>query len=205
MTPSYTWKIQLSESYSDQFHQKGPIDKEKAIDEFQLFPWDKEIDDYRRRHDNPTSPKIIFTDANGRELMIAAINTKGYELEYTHTASGKRAELYISNSFESSALTVEEMIGLFFDNNIEQHLKLRDIPPPQTHETKPKPVGKGEGTVFTPGSLSFINLTGFSWIVLAILYYLLWRHPENRMPFIGNVFLAFLWLPPLVVHISYIF
>ena len=106
----YTWKTQHSESYSDQFRLRGVIDKDKAIDEFQLFPWDKEIDDYKRSIDNPTIPKIIFESDDERQLHIEAISLKGFTLEYSNFPTKKYSEFYISNDFEKKNYTVEEMM-----------------------------------------------------------------------------------------------
>ncbi len=84
---TYNWKIQLSEFYSDQFEDKGAVDKEKAIEAFQFFPWDKELDDFKRRNDNPTAPRITFNSPDNRVLDISSVNLKGFNVEYNKLVS----------------------------------------------------------------------------------------------------------------------
>jgi len=202
---TYTWKTQLSKNYSDQFQPKGSIDKEKAIEEFQLFPWDKELDDFKRSIDNPTIPKIIFDSNDQRQLIIEAIDIEGYRVEYSNFSTGKFSEIYISNDFEKNNLSTEEIIDLFFDNTIEPHLKLKDIAIPGTEETEEKIKESPECLEFNfkSNNLSFISPRAFLWLGIALIYLRLSYVGESNLPMLGNIFLISICLTPILIHLTY--
>lgn len=205
---TYTWKIQFSEHYPDQFVPKGTIDKEKAVEEFQLFPWDKEIDDFKRRNDNPTVPKIIFNSDDQRQLIIESTTIKGYSVEYTNLATHKYADFYISNSFEAENLTMEEMIELFFDNTIETRLKLKNIPNPETSqvkEEKEKKTPKNVEFVFNPKHLKTIGWGSFMWLGISIGLIIIDKIKGGGLPIFVHLVLAFTWVPALLLHLNYYF
>src|SRR5450432_185896 len=92
-----TCHLQYSNSYPDQFQDKGVVDKGGAMKEFELFPWKKQADDYEAQDDRdkdydadnegisttlnaPTVPKIIFkSDEN--QLIIATYGGKEFTME----------------------------------------------------------------------------------------------------------------------------
>lgn len=204
--PTYTWKIQLTKNYPDEFLQKGSIDKEKAVEEFQLFPWDKELDDFKRSTNTPTIPSIIFTSDDQRQLIIEAVNVDGYSVEYSNFSSGKFSDIYISNDFEKNSLSTEEIIDLFFDSTIEPHLKLKDIDIVPTQITEEKIT---ESPVFIEFNFksnhwSFISPRAFLWLVLGLLYLRLSYVNESNLPMIGNVVFIFIFLTPTVIHLTYL-
>ncbi|MDZ4665366.1 MAG: hypothetical protein SGJ15_10850 [Bacteroidota bacterium] len=105
--PPFTYKIQYAENFSDEFFQKGTIDKDKGLEEFQLFPWGKEIDEYVRSSNDPTIPKIIFNSDDNIQLIIEAVNNKDFSMEYSNFSSQKYSDFYISNDFEKKNLAPE--------------------------------------------------------------------------------------------------
>lgn len=201
---TYTWKIQLSENYVDEFKQKGTIDKEKAVEEFQLFPWDKEIDDYKRRDDNPTVPKIVFDSDDKRQLVISSTSNKGYEVEYTNLASNKCSDFYLSCNFEKKNYAPEEIIEFFFDNSIEQHIKLSDIPKPTTETLKEKKSPKNVEFSFKPSLRPLLSFNFFLLLVLSVGYAIL-SFKEPAFPKWGLLIFVFTWPLAVFVHLSYYF
>jgi hypothetical protein len=199
---TYTWKIQFSENYADEFKLKGTIDKEKAVEEFQLFPWDKEIDDYKRRDDNPTIPKIIFDSADKRQLIISSTSNKGYEVEYTNLASNKCSDFYLSSNFEKKNFAPEEIIEFFFDNTLEQHVKLSEILKPTEEEPKEKKTSKNIEFSFKPSLRPLFSFNFFFAIALSIGYALL-SAKSPTFPKWGLLVFAFTWPVPIIVHLTY--
>ena len=202
--PTYTWKIQFSEDYSDKFQQKGSIEKEKAVEEFQLFPWDKEIDDFKRRDDNPTVPKIIFNSDDQRQLIIETTNIKGYSVEYSNFVTNKFSDFYLSNNFEAKNFTAEEIIEFFFDNNIEPHIKLKDIPKEekQLDEAAEKKKPKFTEFNYNPKHLKTIGFLPFIPIIGSIA--LLTVEKLKELGIFFHLFLLCTWLPVFVLHLTYI-
>lgn len=206
--PTYTWKIQYSENYSDQFQQKGLIDKDKAVEEFQLFPWDKEIDDYKRRNDNPTIPKIVFDSDDKRQLVISSVSNKGYEVEYTNLTSNKYSNFYLSSDFEKKNYAPEEIIEFFFDNDIEQHLKLKDIPSIKTTnapEYKEKKTAKNVEFNFNPKHLKTFSWGSFMWLGISIGLFVIDKIKGDSLPIFVHIVLAFTWFPAIILHLTYYF
>ena len=199
---SYTWKIQLSENYADEFKQKGTIDKEKAVEEFQLFPWDKEIDDYKRRDDNPTVPKIVFDSDDNRQLIISSTSNKGYEVEYTNLGSNKCSDFYLSSNFEKKNYAPEEIIEFFFDNSIEQHIKLSDILKPTADVPKEKRSSKNVEFSFNPSLRPLFSFNFFFALVLSVGYAIL-SAKEPTFPKWVLLIFAFTWPIPIIVHLTY--
>ncbi|PBQ32978.1 hypothetical protein CNR22_14740 [Sphingobacteriaceae bacterium] len=204
--PAYTWKIQLTKHYSDEFLQKGSTDKEKAVEEFQLFPWDKELDDFKRSADIPTIPKIIFSADDQRQLVIEAININGFNIRYSNFLSGKFSDFYVSNDFEKNNFSTEEIIGLFFDSTLESYLKLEDIEttPTQIAEEKTEQSTEFVEFNFKPNHWHFISPRSFLWLVLGLLYLRLSYVNENKLPMIGNVVFIFVFLAPTLIHLTYL-
>jgi hypothetical protein len=204
--PTYTWKIQLTKNYADEFLQKGSTNKEKAVEEFQLFPWDKELDDFKRSADTPTVPKIIFSSDDQRQLIIEAVNVDGYNLEYSNFSSGKFSDFYISNDFEKNNFSTEEIIDLFFDSTIEPHLKLEDIDIDPT-ETVEEKISESPSLVefnFKPNHWSFISPRFFLWLVLGLVYLRLSCVNESNLPMIGNLVFIFIFITPTLIHLTYL-
>ena len=203
--PSYTFKIQSCKNYPDEFQQKGSIEKEKAIEEFQLFPWDKEIDDFKRNNERSTTPKIVFNSNDQRQLMIEAVDELGYNIEYSNFSSGKCSDFYISNDFEKNNFSTEEIIEFFFDNTIESHLKLDDIPidTAQTTKDEKKETPAFLEFNFKSNTLSFISPRAFIWLLLALIYLRLSYVKESNLPMFVNVLLISIFLTPILIHITY--
>jgi len=204
---TYTLKIQLSENYSDKFVQKGTIDKEKAVKEFQLFPWEKEIDDYKTRNDNPTIPKIVFDSDDDRQLIISSTSNKGFEIEYTNNATNKFSDFYLSNNFEKNNFVPEEIIEFYFGNNLEQHLNLKDIPKPiEKKIIEKKPIEKKSlNNVEFSYKSNLRPLFSFNFFLnLAIsVVYLIISIKEPSVPKFGLLFFLLTWPIPIFVHLSY--
>ncbi len=199
---TYTWKIQFSEHYADEFKHKGTIDKEKAVEEFQLFPWDKEIHDYKRRRDNPTIPKIVFVSDDMRQLIISSTNNKGYEAEYINLGSNKHSDFHLSNDFEKKNYAPEEIIEFFFDNTLEQYVKLKDIPKPKADKPKEKVAPKTIEFHFRPSLKPLFSFNFFFWLVLFVGYAFL-AAKEPTIPKWGLLIFAFTWPIPIFVHLTY--
>lgn len=199
---TYTWKIQFSENYANEFKQKGTIDKEKAVEEFQLFPWDKEIDDYKRRDDNPTVPKIIFDSEDKRQLSISSTSNKGYEVEYTNFATNKCSDFYLSSNFEKKNYAPEEIIEFFFDNTLEQNVKLSDIIKPTVEEPKEKKTSKNIEFSFKPSLRPLFSFNFIVWLVLFVGYVIL-SAKSSSFPKLGLLFFAITWPIPIIVHLTY--
>ena len=199
---TYNWKIQFSEHYSDEFKQKGTIDKEKAVEEFQLFPWDKEIDDYKRRDDNPTIPKIIFNSDDDRQLILSSTSNKGYEVEYTNIATNKFSDFYLSNNFEKKNYTPEEIIEFFFDDNLEQHIKLKDIPKLTEKKPAEKKTPSNVEFSFKPSLRPLFSFNFLLWLILFVGYAILLAK-EPTFPKWGLLLFAFTWPIPIIVHLTY--
>ena len=203
---TYTWKTQYSENYQDEFQQKGIIEKDKAIDEFQIFPWDKEIDDYKRSSDNPSIPKIIFNSDDKRQLLIEAVSAKGYTIEYTNLATSKYSEFYISNDFNKNNYTVEELIDLFFDCDIEQHIKLKDISKEsivgEEIERKRK-IPKNIEYHFNPKHLKTLGISTLLWLALSITLLVFNKILHKDIPLVFQIPFVFAWLPGIILHLTY--
>ncbi|MBL7901489.1 MAG: hypothetical protein JNK73_05790 [Bacteroidia bacterium] len=199
---TYTWKVQFSENYTDEFIQKGPIDKEKAVEEFQLFPWDKEIDDYKRRDDNPTVPKIIFNSDDNRQLVLASTSNKGYEAEYTNILTNKFSNFYLSSNFEKKNYTPEEIIEFFFDNTLEEHIDLKDIPKPIEKKPADKKSPDNLEYNFRPSFRPLFSFNFFFWLGLSVCYILL-AFKEPSLPKWVLFFFAITWPIPIMVHLTY--
>jgi hypothetical protein len=198
----YNWKIQFSEHYADEFKQKGTIDKEKAVEEFQLFPWDKEIDDYKRSNENPSIPKIVFTSDDNRQLIISSTGNKGYQAEYTNSATNKFSDFYLSSNFEKKNYAPEEIIEFFFDNTLEQYLKLKDIPKPAVDKPKEKKSSKNVEYYFKPSLRPLFSFNFFVWIILFVGYIIL-SNKEPTFPKWVLFLFAFTWPIPILVHFTY--
>lgn len=203
---NYTWKTQFTENYSDQFQQKGAISKEKAVEEFQLFPWDKEIDEFKRRKDNPTIPKIIFDSDDQRQLIISSVSNKGYEVEYTNRTSNKYSDFYLSSDFENKNYAPEEIIEFFFDKDIEPHLKLKDIPKPEivpSKEIKERKAPKNIEFVFNPKHFKTLGFFTFVWLGLSIALFVVDKTKGAHLPIIFHLFFALAWVPTILLHLTY--
>ncbi len=202
---TYNWKIQYADFYSDQFKNNGLVDKENAVKEFQFFPWDKQTDDYRRKAEDSCVPKIIFVSDDKRELIIDAINLKGFNIRYSNFVTNQRSHFYISNDFEKKNFTTEEIIEFFFDNKLEQHIKLKTTPaPPINHPTeeKEKKAPKNIEFNFKPNHLKTIGWLPFIWFSFSAGLYFLTR--KSDFPIIMHVALALTWFPTVILHLTYI-
>jgi hypothetical protein len=203
---TYNWKIQLSEFYSDQFEDKGSIDKEKAIEAFQFFPWDKEVDDYKRGNDNPTAPRVIFNSPDKRVLDISTVNLKGFDIEYTNFLSKKYSEFYISNDFDKKNWTVEELIEFFFDNSLEEHIKLKNISEEKEKSepiTKEKKPSKNIEFNLKPKHLKTLGFSTFMWLGLSIALLIIDKIKDGHLPMFIHLLLIFSWLPTFILHLTY--
>lgn len=203
---TYSWKIQLSEFYSDQFKDKGSVEKEKAIEAFQFFPWDKEIDDYKGRDDNPTAPRILFTSSDNRVLDISTINLSGFDLEYTNFATNKYSEFYISNNFNNKNHTIEELIEYFFDNSLEEHIKVKNIPKkiekPEAIK-KEKKQSKNVEFSFKQNHFKALGFLTFMWMGVSIIFVMIDNIEDTKFSILINLFLLLNWLPTFVLHFTY--
>lgn len=202
---SYSWKIQLIDFYPDQFQENGKIEAEKAIEEFQLFPWDKEIYDFKRKEETPNIPKIIFTSDNQRELIISSVSLKGFNLEYSNLVAKKHSEFYISNDFEKSNWTVEEMIGFFFEETIELKINLSDIEEEKINVEIPKQRRKAKNVEFlyNPNHLKSIGFPPLFWFVFSISCFIAEFIYKIDIPIIVHAILVFIWGLPMFVHLTY--
>lgn len=201
--PKYSWKAQYSENYIDKFQINGEIEKDNAIDQFQLFPWDKEINDYKRSTDNPTIPKIIFISDDQRQLQIEAVSSKGFTLEYFNFISNKCSEFYISNDFEKKNYTVEELIDFFFDSEIETHLKLTDILKEIIIEAKERKTPKNVEFVFNPKHYKTLGLSTFLLLGTSICLLLIDKIKGLDLPYILHIALIITWIPSFILHFTY--
>lgn len=202
---SFTYKVQYTENFFDEYIQKGLVEKEKAVEEFQLFPWDKEIDEYLRRSDNPTIPKIIFNSDDNRQLIIEAVNTKGYAMEYSNFKAKKYSDFYISNDFEKKNLAPEEIIECFFDNTLELHLKLIDILEEETKQPKEEKIPKNIVFTFQPRHFDSLGYLVFVYMTISAIIFRVDQVNSKRLHIFAHFFLLFSWLPTFVLHITYYF
>ncbi len=194
--------MQLSENYADEFKEKEIIVKEKAVEEFQLFPWDKEIDDYKRRDDNPTIPKIIFDSDDKRQLIISSTSNKGYEVEYKNLTTNKFSDFYLSSNFEKKNYTPEEIIEFFFDNVLEQYIKLKDIPKPIEKKTSDKKSPKNIEFIFTPSLRPLFSFNFLLTLLLFVSYFII-AYQEPTFPKWILLLFTFTWPIPIIVHLTY--
>ena len=203
---NFNWKIQLSEFYSDQFEDKGLVDKEKAVEAFQFFPWEKEVDDFNGRNDNPTAPRIIFTAPDNRVLDISTINLDNFYVEYSNFTAKKYSEFYISNDFNKKNWTIEELIEFFFDNSLEEHIKLENILD-ETEETetikKEKKPAKNIEFSFKPQHLKILSILPFFWLGFSIVLIFTNKIMDAQLPLFIHLFLLSKWLPSFIVHLNY--
>jgi hypothetical protein len=199
---TYSWKIQFSEHYTDEFNHKGAIDKDRAIEEFQFFPWDKEIDDYKRSNDNPTIPKIIFDADDKRQLTISSTSNRGYQIKYINFASEKYSDFYVSSNFEKKNYTPEEIIEFFFENNLEEHLKLKSIPKASVKKPIEKKNPKNTEFSFKHTFRPLFTLNFFIWLAVSVGYAVI-SAKESTFPKWVLVIFVFTWPIPLIVHLTY--
>jgi hypothetical protein len=229
--PVFTLKIQYSQHFSDQFIQKGEVDKERAVEEFQLFPWDKEIDNYNRSTDNASAPHMVFTSDNGIELVIMGISAERFEMGYRNVAANKCSVFLVSNDFEKDDLTPEEIIELLFEGELENHLKLEEIPKEEdiehepvvkvkkevkemadlVVEPKPKPgkagIKKNENEIeytFKAVHSDILSIRFVLFLLASGIYLWLWANKELHVPFIFHFFFPVIWAPPLILHLTYL-
>lgn len=202
----YFYKTQHSENYIDEFNEKGLIDKERAVLEFQMFPWEKEIDDFRRSSNNPTIPKIVFFSDDKRQLSIEAVNLKGFNITYENTSTKKISEFYLSNNFESKNYTPEEMIDYFYDNTIESHISSKNLIVDKLKSVEKEVKKKSKKEIeyqFKPNHLKIFGFSPFLFIIFSIfIYVLLAKHNDKDFEYI--FYLSILaWFPNCILHASY--
>jgi hypothetical protein len=203
---TYNWKIQLSEFYSDQFEDKGSVDKEKAIEAFQFFPWDKELDDFKRRNDNPTVPRIIFNSPDNRVLDISSVNLKGFNVEYNNIATKKYSAFYISNDFDKKNWTIEELIEFFFDNSLEEHIKLENILDEKEKVEKTKTEKRSSKNIefaFNPKHIKTLGFSTFMLLGLSITFLTLEKIKGEKLPILIHFLFLLSWLPSFILHLTY--
>ena len=203
---TYNWKIQLSEFYSDQFEDKGAVDKEKAIEAFQFFPWDKELDDFKRRNDNPTAPRITFNSPDNRVLDISSVNLKGFNVEYNNIVTKKYSAFYISNDFDKKNWTIEELIEFFFDNSLEEHIELENIPDEKEKVEKAKTEKRSSKNIefaFDPQHIKTLGFSTFMLLGLSITFLTLEKIKGEKLPILIHFLFLISWLPSFILHLTY--
>lgn len=156
----------------------------------------------KRRDDNPTTPKIIFDSADNRQLIISSTSNKGYEVEYTNNVTNKLSNFYLSSNFEKKNYTPEEIIEFFFDNSLEQHIKLTDIPKLAENAPKEKKSPKNVEFSFKPSLRPLLSFNLFFWLVLFVGYAIL-SAKEPTFPKWALIVFALTWPIPIIVHLTY--
>ncbi|MCC6372992.1 MAG: hypothetical protein IT236_18460 [Bacteroidia bacterium] len=203
----HTWQTQSHTSFSDEFVSKGAISRESAIEAFQTFDWENEIAGYKKSNDKSTTPKIIFNAGNQCQLIIEATNELGYNLSYSNFASHKLAEIYVSNDFEKNPVTVEELIDLFFEGNIEPELKLSDLVITETANELQNNESTHNNVVFnySKNHFRFFSPRAFLWLVLALVYARLMYLKTLAIPVFSALVLVLIFLMPVFIHLQYLF
>jgi hypothetical protein len=202
---TYKCRIQFSEDFSDQFKHKDIIDLPKAIEEFQLFPWDSEIKKYKTSNINSTVPKIIFDSNDQRQLSINAVSENGYNLEYMNFLANQYANVFISNDFYEQTLTTEEFIERFFNHTIELELKLDNI----SKDTKIFPLNNPNQKdiifSFKPNLRPLISFNFFLWLIVSISYFIFSTNNTHEFSKLVNFCLLLTWPIPILLHLTYYF
>ena len=79
---SFSWNIQKVDFYIDQIEEKGHIDLEGAIKEFQLFPWQNQLEEVEKREMTSIIPTISFVSDRGEKLGIWMSDSSNFKLYY---------------------------------------------------------------------------------------------------------------------------
>lgn len=126
--PIYTCKIQLISFSDDEFEEKGIVDLEKALDIFEIFPWNEQFEDFKNGVDTLGIPSIIFQSSESKQLTIDAQDNTGFNLMYENKITSRYSMFFASNDYLKSNYKIEDVITMFFKNTLEENFKLEPFP-----------------------------------------------------------------------------
>lgn len=199
-------KYQYSTFETDEYQEKGVVDKEKAVEEFQFFPWDKHIDNFRKEPGHYIVPNISFISDSGCMLNISCRSLKGFDFTYSNSKK-EYAEFYISNDFEKNNWTAEDMICFFFDQEIEDKINLKapitnrienEFPISEKKQQKPQIIE----FEFNPDFFSLANFLSLAWVCFCgFLCIIVSEKQSGAIP--GFVLIGIVGSTPVFLSITY--
>ena len=200
---NFTYNIQKNDFLTDEAEEKGEIDFHSAIDVFQNFLFETQLEIAAQTESASYYPTITFKSDSANQLSIKADSLRGFDMNYDN--GSKMAEWFLSNDMNQNieGLTVEYFIELFFKEKIENQLNLQ--PKNINSEITDQSPDNIISYTFSP---SLINLIDFLLGVGGGLF-ATWLAAEtltkdiNPTIWIVQVLLFILWFPRIFFGITY--
>jgi hypothetical protein len=189
---------QRFDSFIDEYKDNGFVSLEKAIEFFKTYPFDEELKEVKKSEIENRFSKIAFQSENNQKLSIWIENNEGYFLYYDNEK--EFAQFFISRNFNENVegLDVEYFLNLFFANNIEEKLNLKNI--------KPNLKVKKQLINFSFEDSKKLNTlySSIPWFIGSLIF-LIYDYYQSKfgMVIYVHIMLSLFWLPSLLLYLSY--
>ena len=188
---------QKSDSFVDEFKDNGFVSLEEAIYFFQTYPFVEELKETKKNEGQNRFSKIVFQSDNNQKLSIWIENNEGTFLYYENEK--QFAQFFISKNCNENieGLNVEYFINLFFKNNIEEKLNLKNIPPNLKV--------KKELITFSFENSKKLNTlyNSIPWFIISVVFLFYDYQSKFGMVIYAHITLSLFWLPSLFLFLSY--
>ncbi len=188
---------QKTDSFIDEFKDKGTVDLEQAISYFRAYPFEEELKETKKNEIQNRFSKIIFENENNKKISIWIEDNNGTFLCYEN---GKQfAQFFISKNFNENneGLNVEYFLNLFFSENIEEKLNLKNL--------KSTPIIEKQLITFSfNDSKKIKNLyNSIPWFLGSIIFLFYDYQSKFGMAIYLHLIFSFFWLPSILLFLSY--
>jgi hypothetical protein len=188
---------QRFDSFIDEYKDNGLVSLEKAIDFFNTYPFDEELKEVKKNEIVNRFSKIAFESENNQKLSIWIENDEGYFLYYENEK--EFAQFFISRNFNENVegLEVEYFLNLFFANNIEEKLNLKNI--------EPNLKSKKQLIYFSFEDSKKLNTlySSIPWFIGSLIFLIYDYQSKFGMVIYAHIILSLFWLPSLLLYLSY--
>jgi hypothetical protein len=122
----YKCTIQKVEFFGDEVEDKGLVDLESAVIEFQNFPFAEQLEELESQEMHSVLPSVSFAGEDYKTLTIWAKDDKGFFLHYYN--GFQKSDIYLSNSVEQNpeGLSPEDFIEYFYLGTMEEHVRMEE-------------------------------------------------------------------------------
>ncbi len=117
----FKWKIQRVESEYNTYEEKGEIDFSRAIDEFQNFPWEEQIELMKEsKSEFENAPIIIFYNDRNQKIIISISDFEAFNISYESGSKYAYLKIFSDINKNKENICAEDVIAIFFEGKFEE-------------------------------------------------------------------------------------
>ncbi len=190
----YKCYLQHVESLPDVEEEVGEVNLEQAIQAFNDYPWEEQLEKADKRAMTSTLPTISFKSDENRILGIWTKNNEHFELHYENETHYSDFSISYDLTINQEGFSVEDFIVLFFEDKVETYLTLKKKKERQERRKANfilRLETKHQGKFFIPILV---------WLLVDSVAFYATEFNELLFP---NIMVLLLWLIPTLLYVNY--